>query len=186
MSVPIERTAKVFQFARRKRFNLSQHVGVVQCFGVLNEVDRIDQEMLDRFGDNHLTMGPDLQRLLLPQRLRERPAKSGIAHVTWIRVNGNTARPADCMVLDGQKRPVLNNRERRCEIIVEMRDSLNIRPGAKYLSVEVNFSRGANTFRTGHYDTIEITDQQVVRPQAKHGFDRTTGSTDADRPAAAH
>jgi hypothetical protein len=66
---------------------------------------------------------------------------------------------------DGKKRPVLHNRERRSKIIVEMGDSLNILPGTKYLSVEVNFSRGANTFRTGHYDTIEITDQQVVRPQ---------------------
>src|SRR5450631_2391114 len=188
----VEVVGEALEFARGERHDRAEARGIMHRLRVLHKMDAVDQRRRHALRHHHLAMRADQQAVMLAQRARQSAAFLGVADVTGIGMHGNADPPAHRVVLHRLELDALRQRERRGQIVMEMRDRVHIGARAKNLAVQIDFRRRLHAGRTFNNLAVEIADQQIAgrdrRPALLERLDEqrlASGQPGADMTAVA-
>ena len=129
---------------------------------VFHEMNAVDQRGRHALRHHHLPVGADQQAVMLAERARQRAAFLGVADVARIGMHRNAARPAHRVVLHRLELDALRQREGRGQVVMEMRDGMDIGAGAENLAMQIDFRWRLHAGRACDHFAVEIADQEIA------------------------
>ena len=163
----IEVAGELFELACRERHDRAETRGIMHRLRVLHEMNAVDQRGRHALRHHHLPVGADQQAVMLAERARQRAAFLGVADVARIGMHRNAARPAHRVVLHRLELDALRQREGRGQIVMEMRDGMDIGAGSENLAMQIDFRWRLHAGRACDHLAIEIADQEIAGPNLR-------------------
>lgn len=165
--VAIEVFAKVLDLVGVQRNDGPEASGIIHGLCVLDEMNAVDQNPRHRLGNNNLPVRADERSLVGVEAARQRAAPLRRTDMTRIPMNGDSANPANRMILHRLQFHAFRQCERSRQVVMKMGNGLNIRTRTENLAMQKNLGRRPHVAGTRDDRPIEIADHEIVRPDRR-------------------